>query len=140
MKLKPRIVIVGSGLGASMFVDALTDNCQITIIDPQLYPNLERDPLYEPSVQSAVGLGGGTAFWHNGLLEPTPARLEPWFPQHLYAAQSSAAFRRLSNYDSRELSQYYDIITNNYKNIGFREKSFHPYPLFYPKKRRVLSK
>lgn len=122
-----------------MFVDALTDHCQLNIVDPQLYPNLECDPIYEPSVQSAVGLGGGTAFWHNGLIEPSPCRLESWFPQQLYADQSSAAFKKLSNYESAELSQYFEKITNNYKEMGFCEKSFHSSPLFYPKKRRVLS-
>src|ERR1700753_215226 len=92
---KPKIVIVGAGLGGCVCAFALSRTHDVTVVElgkstseiEKRVVDLGRPAGGTPHVGS--GLGGGTALWHNALIEideeifqqhwPFPkSELDPW--------------------------------------------------------------
>ena len=73
--MKPRLVVVGAGLGGCFLADALAEKWDVSIVElgaesSQLQKQIHdvgRAAITDPVLGS--GLGGTTTIWHNGLME-----------------------------------------------------------------------
>ncbi len=134
---KPRIVIVGSGLGGCVLAHALCDTHDVVVIErePQgtdVPPirDVGRPAVTEP--HCLAGLGGSTKLWHNGLIEIEDevfrqhwplgaADLEPFYRQ---------AFSLLSKTDLDSVRRATEDLGERYRAVGL---DCAPYPgLYYP--------
>lgn len=73
--MKPRVVIVGAGLGGCMLAHALAASHDVVIIERGSQALDDRYPVRDtglsagPDPHFGAGLGGSTQLWHNGLIE-----------------------------------------------------------------------
>ncbi len=74
--MKSKLVIVGAGIGGCFLADSLAESCDVSIVEigaqspdflQQRVKDLGKAAITYPHIGS--GLGGTTAFWHNGLIE-----------------------------------------------------------------------
>src|SRR5437763_15145628 len=96
--MKPRIVIVGAGLGGCFLAHGLADTHDVTMVELDApatslqarVRDLGAPAILDPHIGN--GLGGTTALWHNGLIpidervfdETWPfskAELDPYYEQ-----------------------------------------------------------
>ncbi len=72
---RPRVVIVGSGLGGSLLANALLATHDVTVIERDPLERYAQPPMVDLGRPAAMdhhfvsGLGGSTQLWHNGLIE-----------------------------------------------------------------------
>ncbi len=80
-KSRPRVVIVGGGLGGCLVAHRLAESAEVTIVEQGasdgLYLVDEGAPL-RIAPYAGSGLGGATRFWANGLIEPAERAFEDW--------------------------------------------------------------
>lgn len=100
MHTKPRLAIVGAGLGGCFLADRLAASWDVVCVEltdtgPFVLQQRVRDEglpaITHPHI--GAGLGGTTAFWHNGLIEI-----------------DAPVFERCWPYAKRELDRYYEQV------------------------------
>jgi len=96
--MKPKVVIVGAGLGGCVLAHALLATHDVVIVERGAAVEDPRYPLKDVGLPAGLqphfgaGLGGSTQLWHNGLIEideeifatqwPIPkAALDPFYEQ-----------------------------------------------------------
>lgn len=84
--MKPRLAVIGAGLGGSFLADALAEDMDVTVIElgtrsdqlQQRVVDVARPAITWPHVGS--GPGGSTSMWHNGLIEIEEAVFQARWP------------------------------------------------------------
>lgn len=102
--MKPRLIIVGAGLGGCCLADAMAESWDVTMIElrtsdekfPQWIEDVGRPAVTHPHV--GHGLGGTTALWHNGLIEVDSDIFDQYWPfsKSELKPYYAAAFSKLS--------------------------------------------
>lgn len=134
---RPRVVIVGAGLGGSVLAHALCETHDVVVIE-RASDGVAVPPIRDvghPAITDphcSVGLGGSTKLWHNGLIEIH----EDVFQQHWPMSKSELephyreAFRLLSKADLDTVRRATNELGDRYRSIGV---PCEPYPgLYYP--------
>jgi hypothetical protein len=73
--MRPRLIIVGAGLGGCCLADAMAGEWDVTIVELHASTSMAEDAIVDvgrPAVTRphlSYGLGGTTSAWHNGLIE-----------------------------------------------------------------------
>jgi len=111
--MKPRLIIVGAGLGGCCLADAMADSWDVTMVElrtsdakfSQRIVDVGRPAVTHPHV--GHGLGGTTAVWHNGLIEVDTKIFDQYwpFPKSELKPYYVAAFSMLSGVTL-------DVVTN----------------------------
>lgn len=132
---RPRVLIVGSGLGGCMLARALCDTHEVLMVEREAATapavrDVGRPALTEP--HHATGLGGSTRLWHHGLIEIDPEvfdnhwpfdhqALEPWYRQ---------AFELLAGVSLESIRQQTEALRQAHHRLGVAVPA-HP-GLYYP--------
>jgi hypothetical protein len=138
-KARPKVVIVGAGLGGCLVAHRLSGFAEVTIVEQGPSDGLslvdEELPL-RIAPYAGSGLGGATRFWANGLIESSerafehwpfePSVLEPWLEEarSLLGGPSRAAVRA----DAETLATFAE-------GMGIAPSSLGQ-PLYYPPQAR----
>jgi hypothetical protein len=139
--VKPRIVIIGAGLGGCFVAHALAESHDVTVIElGSTAPGLQervRDrampAVLNPHIQS--GLGGTTALWHNGLIEVDERIFrDSWpFPKADLAPYYAEAYPLLGGVPAEVVERACDSLRQKYRELGLPPLSLPG--LFYPRSR-----
>ncbi|MDN3920468.1 GMC oxidoreductase [Roseateles violae] len=136
--MKPRVVIVGAGLGGCMLAHGLLESHDVTLIERGTEPVDPRYPVVDvgrPAVTEphfGTGLGGSTQLWHNGLIEideeifatqwPLPkSALDPFYER---------AFPLLSGIQIGQVREAIEALRRLYVELGVPEGLLQG--LYYP--------
>ncbi len=139
--MKPRIVIIGAGLGGAFAAHDLTDVADVTVVEMGASADLQarvRDvgaPAQTiPHVGS--GLGGTTTLWHNGLIEIDAQVFdEAWpFPKSELASAYAHVYPLLAGVSSDVVQQGVASLRQKYLAAGLPDLGLPG--LFYPRVRR----
>lgn len=111
--MKPRLIIVGAGLGGCCLADAIAESWDVTMVElrtsdaklSQGIVDVGQPAVTHPHV--GHGLGGTTAVWHNGLIEVDTEIFDQYwpFPKSELKPYYAAAFSKLSGVTL-------DVVTN----------------------------
>lgn len=121
---RPSVLIVGAGLGGCVLAHALADSHEVTVVERAegepgpTVRDVGRPALTEP--HHAVGLGGSTRLWHNGLIEIDPDVFEAhWpFPKSELEAHYRQAFALLSGHDLSAVRQATEQLRRRHAQAG----------------------
>lgn len=137
--MKPKIVIVGAGLGGCYLAAGLIDHWQVTLIElADRSPSLEKrvkdsglPAITNPHLSS--GFGGTSRVWHNGLMEIDEAIFnEKWpFSKSALAPYYERAYIALSGVARQFIFECAATLKEKFKKIGVPE-SHLAQNLFYP--------
>ncbi|MBU3917615.1 hypothetical protein KKA14_18955, partial [bacterium] len=140
--MKPKVVIVGAGLGGCFLAAKLIEYYDVTMIELSDQTPLLRDRVNDvsrpavtyPHIES--GLGGTTKAWHNALMEiDAPVFEKKWpFSKDVVAPYYEKAYSALSGTTRQRIFQFADTLKENLKNLGFPE-SLLTQNMFIPKVR-----
>lgn len=141
--MKPRLVIVGAGLGGCVLADALTESWEITIIEMVSHGDLflqsrVRDvdipAITYPHI--GTGLGGTTQFWHNGILEPDEQTfIDHWpYPKAALDPYFSRAFKKIAWVSRASIVMEGEKLRSKYSAAGLPTELLGQ-DLFYPSRR-----
>ncbi|PZP29682.1 MAG: hypothetical protein DI603_16610 [Roseateles depolymerans] len=136
--MKPRVVIVGAGLGGCMLAQGLLDTHEVLIVERGESAEDVRFPVVDEGLPAVTephfgaGLGGSTQLWHNGLIEideeifatqwPLPkAALDPYYEQ---------AFELLSGTRLTVVREAIAELRQRYRRLGLPEGLMQG--LYYP--------
>jgi hypothetical protein len=140
---KPTLVIVGCGMGGCFLADGLAENWDVHFVEivsksPYFLQHRIRDTDTQAVTYPHIGtgLGGTTAFWHNGLIEINEAifkerwpflksELDPYYEQ---------VYKRLAGVERQTVAEEVAVLRQRYRRIGIPERSLG-LGLFYPHKR-----
>jgi hypothetical protein len=140
--MRPNLVIVGAGLGGCFLADSLTEQWDVTVVElgsqlPKLQDRV-RDTgsaaVTYPHIGS--GLGGTTAWWHNGLMEVDEKVFqEKWpFSKSELAPYYARAYEKLAGVSQSNISAAVKLLRQKYKSIGIQGKLLGE-ELYYPRRR-----
>ncbi len=140
--MKHKIVIVGAGLAGCILADQLADCCEVTIVELADKYNTLGSKVEDigwlaktvPIVSN--GLGGTTAFWHNGLIEIDDSIFIKKWP-YVKAKLSDAymrAYQKLSDVSRDDILNAIDALKVNLIACGIPKKLMRQ-GLYYPNKR-----
>ena len=140
--MKPNLVIVGAGLGGCFLADSLTEQWNVTFVEfgsqlPKLQDRVQDTATAAVTYPHiASGLGGTTAWWHNGLMEVDEKVFqEKWpFSKSELAPYYSRAYEKLAGVAQINISEAVELLRQKYKSLGIQEKLFGE-ELFYPRRR-----
>lgn len=136
---RPKIVIVGAGLGGSMLAHALADTHDVTVIergaavvDPR-FPVVDIGWPARTEPHFGAGPGGSTQLWHNGLIEIDDdtfascwpirkAELDPYYER---------AFRMLSGVPRAQVAEAIAGLRQKYLDFGIPAAALPG--LYYPR-------
>lgn len=141
--IKPKLVIVGAGLGGCFLADGLAESWNVSVVEfaressfllQQRVRDTDTPAVTYPHVGS--GLGGTTALWHNGLIEVDEAVFErqwPFLKSELtpYYAQ---VYPKLAGLPQTDIAQQVEILRQKYKDMGLPVQWLGQ-GLFYPRER-----
>ena len=138
--MKPRIVIVGAGLGGCFVAHGLADTHDVTFVELPPATNLQRriidvaaPAIIDPHV--AAGLGGTSALWHNGLIEIDDAIFAEWpVPKSELMPFYRSAYPLLAGVSIDTVSREAASLRERYRVLGLSDARLPC--LFYPRKRR----
>jgi hypothetical protein len=140
--MRPRLIIVGAGLGGCCLADAMADEWDVTVVELRASTSMPEDAIVDvgrPAVTRphlSYGLGGTTSVWHNGLIEiGSDVFAKSWpFPKTELKPYYAEAFTKLSAVTQELVSEV--VATLKQKMLA------HGVPgdlvdqgLFYPKRR-----
>lgn len=137
--MKPRIVIVGAGLGGCYLAAGLVDLWHVTLIEladqpPHLGERVKDVALpavTDPHISS--GFGGTSKVWHNGLMEVDEVVFdEKWpFPKAVLDPYYERAYLALSGVKRQYIDESATTLREKLQEIGL-PKSCLSQSLFYP--------
>lgn len=141
--MKPRLVIIGAGLGGCFLADGLADNWDITVVEmasrsalhlQDRIKDIETLAVTHPHI--GTGLGGTTAFWHNGILEPTAETFVRYWPipKDELEPYYEAAYPRIAGISRAAIRLETDRLRLKYAEAGIPVELFRS-GLFYPMRR-----
>jgi len=140
--MKPKIAIVGTGLGGCYLAAGLVERFDVTMIELLDQPPRLRDRVIDvaksavtyPHIES--GFGGSTKAWHNALMEiDAPVFDKKWpFTKEIIAPYYERAYRALSGSSRQYIYQFANVLKGKLKNMGFSE-SLLTQNMFIPKAR-----
>lgn len=141
--MKPRIVIVGAGLGGCFVAHGLAESHDVTLVElgasaPSVLQARVKDlgapAIVDPHI--GAGLGGTSALWHNGLIEIDEQLFaERWpFPKSELAPYYAQAYPYLGGVQGDVLKREIASLQERYRAIGLRDVALQG--LFYPRLRR----
>lgn len=140
--MKPRIVIIGAGLGGCYLAAGLVDRWNVTMIEladqPPLLEKRVKDvalpAITDPHISS--GWGGTSQVWHNGLMEIEEVIFdEQWpFPKAVLVPYYEKAYVALSGITKKHIEECADILREKLQEIGLPESCLSQ-SLFYPSER-----
>lgn len=124
--MKPKVVIVGAGLGGCMLAHGLLETHDVVVIERGASAEDPRYPVVDVGLPAVTephfgsGLGGSTHLWHNGLIEiddeifstqwPLPkSALDPFYEQ---------AFPLLSDTRLGLVRKAIEELTQRYRKLG----------------------
>lgn len=136
--MKPKLVIVGAGLGGCMLAHALSQTHDVVIVERGAQVEDPRYPLVDVGLPAGLqphvgaGLGGSTQLWHNGLIEIdeeifatqwplAKAELDPFYEQ---------AFPLLSDVAITPVREAIDALRRRYFALGLPQGLLQG--LYYP--------
>jgi hypothetical protein len=140
--MKPRVVIVGAGLGGCFAAHGLADTHDVTIVEldapaATLYGRV-RDvgapAITEPHIGN--GLGGTTELWHNGLIQIDAEIFErAWpFPKDELDPYYERAYPPLAGVPIELVDGAVRTLREKYLSVGLPDLKLPG--LFYPRARR----
>lgn len=141
--MKPRIVIVGAGLGGCFVAHGLAETHDVTMVEvgagsvtalQERIEDIGAPALVNPHI--GTGLGGTTALWHNAMIEVdtqlfderwpfSKSELEPFYAQ---------AFPILAGASSEIVRREIATLRQRYLSMGLPDLGLPG--LFYPRARR----
>ena len=140
--MKPRVAIIGTGLGGCYLADGLVRHFDVTMIELSDQPPLLRDRVVDigkpavtyPHIES--GFGGTTKSWHNALMEiDAPVFEKKWpFPKSTIAPYYEQAYRALSGTTRENIYSFADALRDKLVTMGF-PSSLLGQSMFIPKVR-----
>lgn len=141
---KRKVVIVGAGLGGCVCAFSLSHTHDVTVIElgkstseiEERVVDLARPAGGSPHVGS--GLGGGTALWHNALIEIDEEIFEQYwpFPKTELDKWYDLAYPLLGGTRKEALSQPSDVLRQEYRKMGLEADLYQSQ--FIPSSRRNL--
>jgi 2-polyprenyl-6-methoxyphenol hydroxylase-like FAD-dependent oxidoreductase len=142
--IKPKILIVGTGLGGCSLAQALTPWAEVTMVELSPAQMAATPPLQERGRPANVaplrglGLGGTTQLWHNGLIQlPTTAFTQWPYPAEILKPWQEAAYGLLSPTTAINIHQACQILAARYGDLGLASQNLGN-PIYYPQRRRNL--
>jgi len=140
--MKPRMIIVGAGLGGCCLADALAESWDVTMVElqtsgaklTQVIVDVGRPAVTRPHV--GHGLGGTTTVWHNGLIEVDTEIFDQYwpFPKSELKPYYAAAFSKLSGVTLDAVTNAAAILKQKLQAIGVPPKLIGQ-SLYYPRRR-----
>lgn len=140
--MKPKIVIVGAGLGGCYLAAGLVEHFNVTIIEladqkPQLekrVKDLALPAVTDPHILS--GWGGTSQVWHNGLMEIEQLIFEEHWPfsKEVLVPYYEKAYKELSGLPRAYIEKCADVLKRKSIDLGLPESCLSQ-NLFYPSKR-----
>ncbi|PCJ59293.1 MAG: hypothetical protein COA79_11390 [Planctomycetota bacterium] len=140
--MKPRIVIIGTGLGGCYLASGLLDYFEVVMIEMLEAKPLLRDRIKDvalpavtyPHVES--GYGGTTKAWHNALMEIDESVFaDKWpFLKNTMVPFYDLAYSALSGTTRQKINQFAQNLRNKLEIMGF-SKSLLNQNMFIPKNR-----
>ena len=140
--MKPKKVIVGTGLGECYLAAGVVERCDVTMTELSDQPPRLRDKVIDvaksavtyPHIES--GFGGSTKTWHNALMEiDAPVFDKKWlFLKEIIARYYEWAYRALAGTSRQYIYQFADALKGKLENMGFSE-SLLAQNMFIPKTR-----
>ncbi|MGO9444875.1 MAG: GMC oxidoreductase [Thiobacillaceae bacterium] len=141
--MKPRIIIVGAGLGGCFLADRLAESWDVTIVEFGGRKMALQQRMMDTDIAAVTyphigcGLGGTTALWHNGLMEVHDAIFEQQWP---FAKSELAPYYELAYEKLAGVSK--DVVTKAAEDL--RQKLIQAgvpgrllaQELYYPSRRR----
>lgn len=136
---RPRIVIIGAGLGGSMLASALANTHEVVVIERGASVVDHRFPLVDIATPARLdphfgsGLGGSTQLWHNGLIEID----EEIFDQHWPIKKAELAdyyrqaFFQLSGVVRDRVLETIEVLRKKYAAFGLPSSQLPG--LYYPR-------
>ena len=141
-RVKPRIVIVGAGLGGCFVAHGLAETHDVTMVElgsastdlQARVKDLAAPALISPHI--GAGLGGTTALWHNGLIEvDRQVFSESWpFPKAELAPYYAEAYPFLAGVPLELVERGITTLRQKYVAAGLPRLRLPG--LFYPRTRR----
>ena len=141
---KPKIVVVGAGLGGCVCAFSLSQAYDVTVIElgrstsdiEERVVDLARSAEGSPHVGS--GLGGGTALWHNALIEIDEQIFEQsWpFPKSELGKWYELAYPLLGGTRKEVISRSSELLKQEYRKMGLQADFYQSQ--FVPATRRNL--
>jgi GMC oxidoreductase len=141
--VKPKLVIIGSGLGGCFLADGLADSYDVHFVEmvsksPYFLQKHVKDTHTQAVTYPHIGngLGGTTAFWHNGLIEITEeifkekwpflkSELDPYYHQ---------AYKKLAGVERQTVALEFAALRRRYLGADMPADNLG-LGLFYPRKR-----
>lgn len=140
--MKPKLIIVGAGLGGCVLANALAEVCEVSIIefgeDSALLKKRIKDigmsPVTDPSIE--YGLGGTTKVWHNGLIEIEEEVFDKKWPFKKFELSKyyEIAFHILSGVEKKNVTAASANLKQKFIDCGIPKKLMGE-TLYYPRKR-----
>ena len=134
------IVIIGAGLAGSLLASRLAARHRVVVIEqsrrsaPLRVVDLGRPAALDPHV--AAGLGGTTAYWHNGLIELAASDYAAWpLPAAELQRFLPAAHEALSGASIARVREIAAELRDGFAGIGVPAQLLGG-PMFYPARRR----
>lgn len=137
--VRPRVVIVGAGLGGCTLAHALLDTHDVTVIErgtaePDLgFPIADIGRPAGMDAHVAAGLGGTTQLWHNGLIEIDDQIFKAHWPitKSALAQYYDEAFSLLGGGPRAPIRAATEELRAKYKALGLRAEQLPA--LYYPR-------
>ncbi len=140
--MKPKVVIVGAGLGGCFLAEGLVDKFDVTMVEISNKFPLLRNRVVDvahpaityPHIES--GFGGTTKVWHNALMEIDKRIFDnKWpFSKEILSPYYGRAYFLLSKTSREHINQFSNSLKEKLKGIGF-PNSLLSQSMFIPRAR-----
>ncbi len=123
---RPRVLIVGAGLGGCVLAHELADTHDVTVVEFGRNISDMQSRLVDIGIPARLdlhvgsGLGGTTSLWHNALIEPSPAIFDAsWpFPKSELAVAYEKAYRLLGGVERSAVETAGETLRREYRAAG----------------------